>query len=68
MMEAESLGKAGKTVDLGNAGQAGSQKKKGVYKIYQEKWQSYKIMVSFHCQVKHILVRNVSRCDDAQPC
>lgn len=38
MMEAESLGKAGKTVDLGNAGQAGSQKKKkGVYKIYQEK-------------------------------
>lgn len=28
---------AGKTVDLGNAGQAGSQKKKGVYKIYQEK-------------------------------
>lgn len=32
-MEAESLGKAGKTVDLGNAGQAGSQKKRCIQNI-----------------------------------
>lgn len=67
MTEAKSLGKAGKTVDLGNAGQARSQNK-SVYTIYHEKWQSYKIMVSFQCQVKHTLVSNMSRCDDAQSC